>query len=727
MKRAVATLSLVTLLTAACANAPKPVEPRPAATRQSAPPEAEPTQRALELTRPPEQPGSCHDGYRFAECADDPEAPGLRTGLLSSAYETTASHGLAAPYDDALNRFVVADIARGVRLVDARKPGSPVVTELMWTRGHPTALRVAGARALVLESSPTDDYARELTWLSLSATTVRAKLQTLAAGNVRAVYAVSATAQSMVVVLVTEEILRSGECVRRTSTTLRKIELRDDGIYELASLDLGKDVAAIWRSGDWLLVNEQAPQQRGSMVFVRIRNGQGELEAKPSGQHAPERILGFAASAAELRVAGMHHTVNPDGPPYYMFGRAVLATFKVLATGAIEGVGTCEYERSSEPKNDSASLVDPLFVERVSFVNDGALFTVHEGDELTEHPKLVDGTTCRQTELPGGIVLAGPDDRLVAITSPAESATLELHYRDPARPGAPYRTLHAQLSERQAQPGKRRYLASSAFVPRDARVQPAGKLPVLAIPYREHDAQGGLRAGDQLVFSSPAGGVLGPKLEGLLWLTNAAGRAVVQTLSGLQIMQLREGEPAQIVDELVLWPAYSNAVFVDGSADPSKRPRVARLRAIAEPATSDMHAEAPMGQLEIVAGDANVELGPALAVFPVSANASLRSEGNLVIASSQSARRGRDVAGGTCHITIIDAAAKPSPRQVAFRVTKEPCPWRPTLDPAVQEREASNSREVFPDESVLDITDDERLLLRYGLLRRAPRNLVRLD
>jgi hypothetical protein len=727
MRHGVATLSLVALLAGGCANAPKAVEPRPVAARRTVPPEAEANKQALELTPPPERPDTCDDGFRFAECAADPEAPGLRMGLLSSMFEATASHGVSAPYDDALDRFVVADIARGVRLVDTRTPGSPVVTELMQLRGHPTAVRVAGDRALVQESSTTDDYANELTWLSLSPTTVRAKLQTLAAGNVRAVYAVSGTAQGMVVVLVTEEVQRTGECVRRTSTTLRKIELRDDGIYELASLDLGKDVAAIWRSGDWLLVSGQAQQQRGSMLFVRIRNGRRELEARATHQHAPDAILGFDATKAELRVAGSRHVVNPDGPPYYLYGRAILATFAVRPTGEIEGTATCEYERSSKPKNDTAELVDPLFVERVSFVNDGALLTVYEEGDLTTNPVIVDGKACRRTKLPGGIVLAGSDDRLLAISSPAESLALELYYRDHAEPSAPYRTLHAQLSERQAPRGKRSYQGHSAYAPRDAYAQPAGKLPVLAIPYREHDAQGRLRAGDQLVFSTPAGGVLGPKLEGLLWLTNAAGRAVVQTATGLQIVQLREGEPARALDDLVLWPAYSSGIFVDSAPTPTMRGRVARLRAIGEPAMYDPHADAPMGQLEIVAGDVNVEYGPALATFPISANASLRSEGNLVIASSQAATRDGEVPSGACHITTIDAAAKPAPRKVGFHVTNEPCPWQPTLETAVQEREANSNRDVFRDEMVLDVTDEEALLLRYGSLRRSLRNVVRLD
>ncbi len=726
MRHAVATLSLVTLLAAGCAITPKPSERRLAAARPSAAPEADATKRPLELTAPLERPDTCDDGFRFAECSADPEAPDLRMGLLSSMFETTAPHGVAAPYDDALNRFVIADIARGVRLVDARKPRSPVVTELMPLRGHPTAVRVAGDRALVLESSTTDDYAHELTWLSLSPTTVRAKLQTLAAGNARAVYAVSGTAQGMVVALVTEDVERTGECVRRTSTTLRKIELRDDGIYELASLDLGKDVVAIWRSGDWLLVSGQARQQRGSMLFVRIRNGRRELEARPSGQHAPETILGFEATPAELRVAGSHHAVNPDGPPYYLYGRASLATFEVRPTGEVESVRTCEYERSSKPKSDTVDLVDPLFVERVSFVKDGALLTVHDRGDLTE-PVIVDGTTCRQTKLPGGIVLAGPDDRLLAISSSAESPALELHYRDPTEPSAPYRTLRAQLGERPALPGKRSFEGESVYAPHDARVQPAGKMPVLAIPYREHDAQGRLRSGDQLVFSTPAGGVLGPKLEGLLWLTNSVGRAVVQTATGLQIVQLRQGEPVQILDDLVLSPAYSSGVFVDSAPSPTQRRRVARLRAIAEPATYDPHADAPMGQLEIVAGDANVQFGAALATFPISANASLRSEGNLVIASSQAVTRDGEAPRAACHITTIDAAANPEPRKVRFRVTNEPCPWQPTLEPAVQEREANSNRDVSRDESVLDVTDEELLLLRYGSLRRAPRNLVRLD
>ena len=119
----------------------------------------------------------------------------------------------------------------------------------------------------------------------------------------------------------------------------------------------------------------------------------------------------------------------------------------------------------------------------------------------------------------------------------------------------------------------------------------------------------------------------------------------------------------------------------------------ARLRSSARSPTYDPHADAPMAQLEIVAGREEPNFGPALASFPISGNAHLHSVGDLVVAIAQAVRHGDPESRGACQDAIIDAAAKPAPTKLAVLMDSELCTARDLIEE--QPAFASSSALVF--------------------------------
>lgn len=626
-----------------------------------------------------------------------------------------------APWGDDSKRFVVADRARGVRVVDATDADSPRIGPSTPLPERPLELRVVGDRALLIVATA---HGHELWWLALSTSDAPAVVARQSqVGELRGVHALPALrdrAKPARIALVVD-FQPAGPCGREQETFIRIVELTPDRIAVTRLFDLGGngEVQRVLRSGDWLAVHDHHPSERGELTSS-VRFFDLSEEAIPQSDRfiVKRNVEAFHAEGRTLNVVSWDAELTDPPHQASLRGHYAVNQLRVPRTGPAQPGHACTFDIQAQPPAQSWQMADLPRIAGALFLPDRTLVPFHIEGAVASDVRVIDHRTCATqiTSAPGTRFMLTPArDALVSI-APEEGPALDVYVHDPERLGTPKATAHVALA-RPALRADSVHRSEHAFWASGARWHTLGKQQLLSIPFQEYGADGAFTQGGQ-TFEIEPGAVRARDRRDWPWLIGPNGETTYIHESGLQFGETKA---------LDLWTRHLDAQLLNDRRMPDVPRGVARIRYPSARPEYDPLADALSGQLELVAGDRDPQTGAASASFETSAHAALYTVGSLLIATYQELVRWDNKPASPCHFEIFDVTKVATAKQVASLVESELCDAAHALNdqPAFSTphalvftrsehhyktpHEVNASRLVF---TTLDLRDPARPLLR---------------
>jgi hypothetical protein len=624
---------------------------------------------------------------RTSECS--PSWPSVE--VVADPTSTTEQHvprsapfsaGLDAIFDAPLGdgRFVVADGARGLRVVDADAAPGAQVSSAFELPGWLLDVRAFGDRVLVVTNAQKEYVVR---WLAVErGSAPRLVSEHVQSGYARGVYTQRSARGGLRVVVIADA--PDATCEQPATTLARVLELRDAPLGALVpafEAAIAKPALRVLRSGDWLMVQTSPANEGDTPIHARFF----DLDARGVGDALSEPIAmglqvhGFAAPADAPRSAPIDIAFRSS-----VFGELERRTdthhvqrIRVGARGAVDTLAQCEQISHGTP-SEGGGIYSPPLIAQTLFFDSRALLISNDhsvSNSTRSHGLLVELESCaiRSQELTGQHFFVSPDRALLAGVAPYETSFL--HTSTYALPGLePLYAFRVEL----AQSAVRELplpAYDNAFVPRHSVFSAAREL---SVPFSELDENGVFHDGTQPVVIHEKGQLeLGPRLDGRLRARLEDGTLVQRTEHGL-LFGAKDGAAARFID---LWPRYTEAELLEPRA-PGMGCALARVRWPAPELRVDARGELLTAQLEFVAAKAHPQESTPTATFPISGRARLDHVGRILIATAQDLVH--DIAGKSwrqpCRIEIFDARAVDDVQRVASIKSDDLCTAHRPLD-----------------------------------------------
>ena len=572
-----------------------------------------------------------------------------------------------APWGDDQKRFVVADRARGVRVVDATDAQSPRIGASTALPERPLELRVIGDRALLIVATP---HGHELWWLALSTSEAPAVIaRQTQVGELRGAHALPglrARDKPARVALVVD-FQPAGPCGREQQTFIRIVELTPDRMAVTRALDLGGNgqVQRVLRSGDWLAVHDHQHSERGELTSsVRFFDLSEEAIPQSDPFIVKRNVHAFHADGRTLDIVSWDAELTDPPHQASLRGHYAVDQLRVPRTGTAQPAHACTFDLQAQPPAQSWQMADLPRISGAVFLPDRTLVAFHTEGAVSSEVRVIDHRTCATqiTSLPGTRLMLTPTgDALVSI-APEEGSALDVYVHDPARLGTPTATAHVALA-RPALRADSVHRSEHAFWVSSARWHTLGKQQLLSIPFQEYGTDGAFMQGGQTFEIEPVA-VRARDRRDWPWLLSPNGDTTYIHESGLRL-----GERGA----LDLWTRHLDAQLLNDRRRPDVPRGIARIRYPGARPAYDPQTDALKAQLEVVAGDRDPQTGAAGASFEISAHAALYTVGSLLIATSQELVRWDNRPASPCHFEIFDVTKVATAKKVASLVESELC------------------------------------------------------
>lgn len=586
---------------------------------------------------------------------------------VAAGFHTIAS----SPWGPSLRRVVLADHARGVRVVLLNEAGREAhVTPSLPLPVQPLELRVFGDRAL-LTTSTAEGY--ELHWLALHEDREPELLARLPQkGALRGAHALPSGRGLALIADVDGE----GMCAERASTKLRVLALHDDRIELQQELDFGAGVMRVLRSGSALLVQDQQPTPSGDLAYgVRLVELDAKVLAPTARRVSGSMPLAFHAQGSRIDLVSVSHSHAGRAPQATVTARFSIEQLK-LTRDQLQVAKVCAYESTAAPVNDY-QMAEPQRFTQAIFLRDRVLLALSDG--LTERVSVRDfrRSTCAMSDSPvqgARFMLTPKQDALIGLT-PAEGKTLDVYVHDLAKLSGPAANARDALDKPELRADSVLPSTSHYYWVHSARWHTVGKKLLLSVPFQEHGRGGRYRDGTQLFEIDRASVRARAPLDTRLWLTRADGTALGSYDGGLALETIAETEPSTPAAGVRrdLWTRHLDAqVLIHNRPDDVPR-GIARIRYPHPSGAYDPHTDALLAQLEFVPGDRDPQTGAPSAAFPISGNARLDAVDWTLIASSQEIARSENKPTRPCRFDVFDTSTLEGITKPVTLVSNELC------------------------------------------------------
>jgi hypothetical protein len=571
-----------------------------------------------------------------------PSAEHTTLTLYRRTARDRAARVLLAPWGDpAALSFVVADEARGLRLVHAAEPAHARVSAGVPLPGGLAHLQVVGEHALLVFPR---GMQHELWWFELSAQAGPRLLSVhTATGDFRGAYVTRAAEEPARLHALVDHY---DERARR-GTLLRVFELAERALIVRHELELGASVSRVERAGDVLFVSDGSPVNvvhEGDPVSLRqLEIGLGEA---PPILHAP-RSVGRGIHAARADDAGVHVIWSKQEG---LANAGVLETFHVerWPWGARHALGPphdCVTSTFTVRRSPLHLLVPPALSD-VQFFPGRTILTLG-----VEPVRALAADTCALSEYPleeGRSLAARGGARWLRVSADDRGVRVSLF--DSARLTTPLAVSGDALPAPGRADVEERYYQTA-----DAKLFERTSTSLLTLPLTSDGEPTSGRGATQLFELTDDRITRAGRLEGDLWLAPSAAPATLLTQDGLAFVSLADPRAAQRLGSVELWPTFERALTLPGGIA-----RVRALRAVFAPRDENMQ-----GRLELVPRGSDPQTGPVSASFALPVEAQLRRVGPLLVSIGRKAEEGGDEPAVYCRIEVFDTRELGAARRVA--------------------------------------------------------------
>jgi hypothetical protein len=624
--------------------------------------------------------GACFVRWPVTDAQRDP----LSRAEYGYPRPVSFSEGLGPSFDEPLgdDRFVLADQARGLRVLDASAPAGSQLSEGLMFVGELRELRAFGDRALLITQVGHEKHA--LHWVELKSADAVGRVNKAAPrllvrlelmGDLRGVYTQQLANGQQRAALVTDVYDASKGCQAPVGTVVRMLSFARDAPELSFEVALGKSVRSVSRSGELLFVQSLefgSLKPRARLVHLAALKASAALSAEfEVGDTVHALHAAYDARSKRWIATLAYRTAEQTSVDQRRVDRQHVRRVAFVAGAAPEPLTDCVKRLTASAPESSTEVHEPPQLLQAVLLPEHALLVFDAGMPDSALGSFIDTRTCATTEhtLQGRHFVATPDAARLIGLSPTERPELNAALYVLPLLDAPVARVQAKLA-RPGVPATSVWRGSNSYQVMQARWHARPSSDVLSVPFTELDAQGVLHEGSLLLIAQrsrsaareAAALTLGGKLKGRLRMFDKAGLPVLRQEQGLA---LHGAEPVDA------WPRHVDAELLAPS-DPDAACPLARLRWPSPRLQYDPLADTLLGQLEFVEGDRDMQLGAASATFPISGNARLDRVGSLLVATSQYR--------AVCRIEVFDASDITRVRKTAVLDDSGLCDTRHALD-----------------------------------------------